>query len=155
MDIIKQILKDLKVELTEKFDMNFTRGGFFGTKWLNRRDGIATHLNNTGTLRRSVKATISGNTLVFTSSTPYSAIHNEGGKITVTKKMKGYFWKMYKKTKQDRYKAMALMKVGSKIKIPQRQFLGEYQGIQTTIERSAKHVIEKELQKIADNINKK
>ncbi|MDD4395679.1 MAG: phage virion morphogenesis protein [Bacteroidales bacterium] len=148
MNIITQILKDLKVELTEKFDNNFSRGGFFGKKWPNRRDGKPSHLNNTGTLRRSIKSTISGSTLTFTSSTPYSAIHNEGGEIVVTPKMKRYFWAMYKETKQDRYKAMALMKVGSKIKIPQRQFIGDYPGINKTIERVAKRAVEEQIQLI-------
>lgn len=152
--IIKTILKDLKVELTEKFDNNFSRGGFFGKKWQNRRDGKPSHLNNTGTLRRSIKATINGNTLTFTSSTPYSAIHNEGGEIIVTPQMKRYFWAMYKKTKQDRYKAMALMKVGSKIKIPQRQFIGDYAGINKTIERIVKRVIEEQIHQFIQKTNK-
>lgn len=153
--MIKRILKDLKIELTEKFDNNFSRGGFFGKKWKNRRDGTPTHLNQTGTLRRSIKSTISGNSLIFTSSTPYSAIHNEGGEITVTKKMKGYFWGKYKETGQDKYKAMALMKVGTKIKIPQRQFIGDYPGIEKTIERAAKRAVEQELQKITSNLKSK
>lgn len=155
MDIIKQILKDLKVELTEKFDRNFSRGGFFGKKWQCRGDGKVTHLNNTGTLRRSIKSTINGTTLTFTSSTPYSAIHNEGGDIVITKKMKGYFWGKYKETGQDKYKAMALMKVGTKIKIPQRQFIGDYPGMEKTIERAAKRAIDKELQNITNNLKSK
>lgn len=32
-DLIKIILKDLKVELLDKFDSNFYRGAFFGKKW--------------------------------------------------------------------------------------------------------------------------
>ena len=32
-DLIKIILKDLKVELLDKFDSNFSRGAFFGKRW--------------------------------------------------------------------------------------------------------------------------
>lgn len=148
-DLIKIILKDLKVELLDKFDSNFSRGAFFGKKWKPRRDGIPTHLNNTGTLRRSIRASISRNAITFSSSTPYSAIHNEGGTISVTAKMKRYFWAMFKKTGRKEYKAMALLKVGTKINIPQRRFLGPFNGLDKTIERTAKHAIQQELQKIA------
>ncbi|MBR3557707.1 MAG: hypothetical protein IKN78_02395 [Bacteroidales bacterium] len=33
---------------SDHFDKNFSRGGFFGKKWKPRKDGVATHLNNTG-----------------------------------------------------------------------------------------------------------
>lgn len=78
---------------------------------------------------------------------PYARLHNEGGNITVTPRMKRFFWAMYydtqKRQKRRRngtprrtrlnqslnddaqfYKAMALKKAGSTIHIPQRQFLG-------------------------------
>lgn len=150
MDIIATILKDLKVELLDKFDRNFSKGAFFSKKWPPKRDGTATHLNNTGTLRRSIKANIHGDCITFTSSTPYSAIHNEGGTITVTPKMKKYFWAMYKKTGKDHYKYMALKKAGTTITIPQRQFLGPYEGMDKTIERIAKNAIDEELRKMAN-----
>ena len=154
-DLLQDILSDLRVDLTDHFDKNFSRGGFFGKRWKPRRDGTATHLNNTGTLRRSIRSQISGHSLTFTSSTPYSAIHNEGVTVntSVTPKMKKYFWAMYKKTKVEKYKHLALMKPGAKIKIniPQRQFLGAYPGIDKTIDRAAKHNIEAELKRMAKN----
>ena len=140
---------------SDHFDKNFSRGGFFGKKWKPRKDGVATHLNNTGTLRRSIRSKVSGSSLTFTSSTPYSAIHNEGGTVVtkVTPKMKKYFWAMFKKTGLTKYKYMALVKPGSKIKIPipQRQFLGEYPGLDKTIDRAAKRNIEAELKRMAKN----
>lgn len=154
-NLLQNILSDLRVDLTDHFDKNFSRGGFFGKKWKPRKDGVATHLNNTGTLRRSIRSKVSGNSLTFTSSTPYSAIHNEGGTIVtkVTPKMKKYFWAMFKKTGLTKYKYMALVKPGSKIKIPipQRQFLGEYPGLDKTIDRAAKRNIEAELKRMAKN----
>lgn len=114
-NLLQNILSDLRVDLTDHFDSNFSRGAFFGKKWKSRRDGIPTHLNNTGTLRRSIRASISRNAITFSSSTPYSAIHNEGGTITVTTQMKRYFWARYRKTGRKAYKAMALLKGGAKI----------------------------------------
>ena len=176
IDIFKNILKDLKVDFTDKFDKNFPQGGFFGNRWKPKKDGSASHLIKSGALRRSIKSRIEGNTIVFTSEKPYAAIHNEGGEITVTKKMKKFFLaKAYeaqgktftksgkrgtgktaeKWNKQaDFYKGLALKKVGSKIVIPQRQFIGAYPGMEKTVERTAKKAIEKELKSITQKINK-
>lgn len=150
-DLATTILNDLRVELADHFDKNFSRGGFFGKKWKPRKDGVATHLNNTGTLRRSISAKVHGHSLTFTSSTPYSVIHNEGGTITVTAKMKKYFWAMFKKTDKVEYKYLALMKTGSKITIPRRQYLGAYPGIDKTIDRAARRAIDDELKRIAQS----
>ena len=173
--IVKNILKDLKVELTEKFDKNFSQGGFFGNKWKPKKDGSASHLIKSGTLRRSIQSHIEENAIVFTSSTPYSAIHNEGGEIEVTKKMKKFFWakayeaqgktftKSGKRSKSKSaekwnkqaqiYRGLALKKTGSKIIIPQRQFIGKYNGMEKTVQRIAKRAIEEALKEIADKIN--
>ena len=126
--VLNKILKDLKVELADKFDKNFSQGGFFGNKWKPKKDGSASHLIKRGVLRRSIKSHIEGNAIVFTSSTPYAAAHNEGVNKNVrvrSKKGKTFTRKM---------------------KLPQRQFIGEYSGINKTIERIAKKAIEEELQ---------
>lgn len=155
MDLATTILNDLRVELLDHFDKNFPRGTFFGKRWPRKRDGSPSHLTGTGTLRRSIRAKVHSNSLTFTSSTPYSVIHNEGGTITVTAKMKKYFWAMFKKTGKKEYKYMALMKTGSKITIPQRQYLGAYDGIDKTIDRAAKRAIDDELKRMAKKIEVK
>jgi phage gpG-like protein len=96
-----------------------------------------------GILMRSIHVSSSTDQrIVVTSDTDYSEIHNNGGKITVTEAMKRYFWAMYyrhgggklkgrgKKATAGNSRAqwcknMALMKVGSVITIPKRQFMGE------------------------------
>lgn len=89
--------------------------------------------------------------IVVESDTDYSEIQNNGGTITVTAQMKRFFWaKFYEfsgKVKLNKegtaaalnksnkaisvkamfFRRMALMKVGDKIKIPQRQFMGNSQ----------------------------
>lgn len=156
-DINKKILTDLKVELTEEFDRNFERKAFFSKPWPQRLlEGRGSLLLQSGKLRRSIRAQVTNNSVSWSSSEPYAAIHNEGGTITVTAKMKRFFWaKFYElagkvKYKKDGstgrssvklskqaefYRNLALMKVGSKVKIPQRQFLGDAPEVHACIKR--------------------
>lgn len=156
-DLNKKILTDLKVELTEEFDRNFERKSFFSKPWPQRiMEGRGSLLLQTGKLRRSICAQVTNNSVSWSSSEQYAAIHNEGGTITVTAKMKRYFWaKFYElagkvRHKKDGstsrssmrlskqaefYRNLALMKIGSKIRIPQRQFLGDAPEVHACIER--------------------
>ncbi len=94
------------------------------------------------------KRTVTMDRIVVEADSQYADIHNSGGSITVTRQMQRYWWAQYYKyagqltynvnkkrmanTKKNRTnnnraefcKAMALMKVGTKINIPQRQFMG-------------------------------
>lgn len=149
-NFLHNTLNDIKTELMEEFDKNFEQKGFFSQKWkdtkfANRRGSL---MLRSGKLRRSLDASLTNYIIKFSSSLPYAKIHNEGGKIKVTEKMKKYFWYLYKqatggityslktkeaqKTKRNRtltadaqfYKAMALKKVGEIIIVEKRQFLG-------------------------------
>jgi phage gpG-like protein len=107
--------------------------------------------------------------VVVESQLDYSAIHNEGGTITVTKQMKKYWWSQYykfaKKTKTTKSgnqsnsaankklnakaqycKNMALIKVGSKIKIPKRQFMGASKILMNSMEKQLQTIISKSFQ---------
>lgn len=148
--IFQSILRDIKVDIGDEFDRNFERQAFFSQAWQRRKSPMRPKgliLVDSGGLRQSVRSEIRESSIVFLSDHPAAAIHNEGGEIKVTAKMKGFFWHKYyaatgsfgrkkdgslrqdKKNNQlsseaDFWKAMALMKVGSTIKIPQRKFLG-------------------------------
>lgn len=169
--VIQDSLQDVKIEITEEFDRNFQREAFFSEKWKRRRynpDPDRAILQKTGSLRKSIISVIEDNKIIFTSSLPYSNIHNEGGAIGVTRRMKGYFWHKYKEatagikkrgeltTEAAFYKAMALKKVGSKIIIPRRQFIGN----SPEVEKAVIEVIEENLSKYFEsdqfkiNINK-
>ena len=148
--IIRKILRDISVELGDEFDKNFERQAYFSRSWARRRSplrpGGAT-LIDSGTLRKSISIRSDESSVTFSTDKEYAAIHNQGGEITVTAKMKRFFWAKYyaaagsfgrkkdgslrrdKRTLQltseaDFWRALALMKVGKKIRIPQRQFLG-------------------------------
>ena len=166
--LIKQILNDIRVEAAEEFDRNFERKGFFEKgKWKHAQypTNRGSLMLRSGKLRRSIAAEIKGNSVVFTSSEPYAAIHNEGGEIVVTEKMKRFFWAKYyelsskvrtnksgKKSasaasqrssaQAEYYKGLALMKTGAKIKIPQRQFIGDHPKLRELLEKTVYQRIE-------------
>ena len=148
--VTRRILSDIRVELGGEFDKNFERQGFFTEAWKRRRSPIRGDghiLVDSGDLRRSIMSRSDATSITFYSTSPYAAIHNEGGEIKVTPRMKRFFWVKYyeatgsvsfrkngaprqnKKNRQllenaEFWRAMALMKVGKSIKIPKRAFLG-------------------------------
>lgn len=143
----RDILDDLRVELSDEFDRNFERKAFFSEKWKPRAHDYqrGSLLMVSSALRRSIKA--NAETLEsgvrFSSAMAYASIHNEGGEIAVTPKMKRFFWARYKQTKNESWKRMALMKTGKAITMPERRFIGD--GPDTR--RIIREVIEDNLQK--------
>lgn len=92
--IIKRILRDIQVELGDEFDRNFERQAFFSEAWARRKSPNrpgGTLLIDTGNLRRSVRSRTTENSITFFTDLPYASIHNDGGEIVVTAKMKRYF----------------------------------------------------------------
>lgn len=169
-EVFRRILKDIQVELGGEFDENFERQAFFSQEWARRKSPTRQGghiLVDTGRLRQSITSRSTDNSITFYTNEPHAAIHNEGGEIVVTERMKRYFWyKHYSATgsfgrkKSDRrnrqlgdeadfWKAMALMKVGSTIKIPKRQFLGN----SPEVEAAVKEIVEENLNEYMNSIN--
>lgn len=165
--IIRRILKDIRVEMGDEFDRNFERQAFFSEAWQRRKSPTrpgGSILIDTGNLRKSIGSRTTENSIVFYTTLPYAAIHNEGGEIKVTRKMKRYFWHKYyeatgsfgrrkdgtlrkdKRTVQltteaEFWKFMALKKEGSTVKIPRRRFLGT----SPEVERAVREIIEENI----------
>lgn len=165
--IIKRILRDIQVELGDEFDRNFERQAFFSEAWARRKSPNrpgGTLLIDTGNLRRSVRSRTTENSITFFTDLPYAAIHNDGGEIVVTAKMKRFFWYKYyeatgsfgrkkngerrndKRTQQlsteaDFWRFMALKRAGTTIRIPRRRFLGAG----PEVERIVREIIEENL----------
>ena len=172
-DFLKQLIKDIQVDLTDAFDQNFERKSFFGKNWdntaiPNKRGSV---MMRSGKLRRSIKSRVSGNQISWSSSLPYASLQNEGGEVVVTQKMKGFFWAMFYKSSgavsktqkgdarnNDRnkkltaeaaiWKALALQKVGATMKIKQRQFIGDHPQIRKRVEQ----VVNKNMQELEKQI---
>ena len=186
--ILRRILKDIQVEMSDEFDQNFEREAFFSEAWQRRRSPMRPDghiLVDTGQLRRSIQSRTTENSITFYTDLPYAAIHNEGGEIVVTPRMKKYFrakameaagifgrkkkrnprgetsrhsapltdrqfWGWMHTASLDSvaefWCAMAMMKVGSSVKIPRRHFLGTSpeveQAVRTIIEENLSGYIE-------------
>lgn len=112
-EVLSKALKTIGVELKDEFDKNFENKSFFGKKWPPSDNGLV----KTGDLRKSLRVQTSNSSVSIISDVEYADIHNEGGKIQVTEKMKKFFWAKYKETKSEKYKALALKKVGSYIEV--------------------------------------
>lgn len=124
----KDIISDMRVELAEEFDRNFTRKAFFTEKWKKRRNqnALGSLLVVTGSLRRSIQTSETDSGVRFTSNQPYATLHNEGGKGSVmvrqhtrkSKKGKTYTVRQHTRT----------------INMPQRQFVGNGKETQRIIQ---------------------
>lgn len=151
-ELENKITHDLAVELADEFDRNFERKAFFTEKWASPKinNSRGSVMMRSGNLRRSIKYNVREGMILFSSSLPYASIHNEGGEITVTAQMKKYFWAMYYKAagaisysvktkgvakgarnekltaEASKWKALALMKIGHKIKVEKRQMVGDH-----------------------------
>ena len=142
---LQNVIQDVKVDLVDEFDRNFERKAFFDEKWQQTKfhNRIGSLMIRRGNLRNSINADIQGNKSILSSSLPYASIHNEGGELTVTTKMKKYFWAKHieaKNTKNiieaEQFKAIALKPIGSKIIIPKRQFIGNHPKVKEAVERA-------------------
>ncbi|AUS04501.1 hypothetical protein [Pseudotamlana carrageenivorans] len=149
-DFLNNITKDVEVDLSQAFDRNFERKGFFDRKWpqTKLKNSRGSMMLRSGRGRRSIKSKSTNGQIHWSSNLPYMGLHNDGGEIIVTEKMKRFFWAMHYKaaggvlynvkskgaanTQRNRklqgeaaqWKALALQKVGAKMTVEQRQFIG-------------------------------
>jgi phage gpG-like protein len=114
-------------------------------------------LNDTGNLVDSIKIIGRGqgnvNVGIRASEIPYAELHQQGGKVPVTDKMRKFFWAQYYqhtssagRSREKRsvsrsgdanfWKAMALKRSGSTITIPARPFMGITPDLEKTILRA-------------------
>lgn len=146
------------IEAVNLFKKNFDVEGFIESKgrvrkWKKplRYSGRKT-LTKTRRLRRGIKIKRANQKQVVVgvdASIKYGEIHNKGGKIPVTPKMRRYFWAMYKQTGDDFYKNMALTKK-THFEIPKRQYIGNTGAMKVRLDRRTI----KELRKITQKYNK-
>jgi phage gpG-like protein len=143
--IKKNILRDIKVELTEEFDRNFERKGFFTNRWSERkRQNVGTLLQATGTLRKSIRSKVENDSVVFNSSVPYALAHNTG--YDIIQNIRPHT----RQRKKDKKKYLVRAHT-RKINMPQRQFIGNSHQVQSIV----KNIVNENLQQIGTYITKK
>ncbi|MEG1842400.1 MAG: phage virion morphogenesis protein [Alistipes sp.] len=118
----------MKVELTEMFDRNFERKGFFGNHWTSRKNTKAkgSLLHVTGKMRRSIRPSIRGKGVTFTSPLPYTELHNNGGKFTQTVRT-------HARTNKKTGKSYAVKSHSRTTTMPQRQFIGDHAEVRQAV----------------------
>ena len=146
----------VSVEMEEFSKENFRQGGFVDnglTPWKRTlRQSFSTGedaartplLSRNRNLMNSVQHRYTPYKATVYNDLEYADIHNEGGRIQVTERMRKFFWGKYDETKSTMYKILALKPVGSFITIPKRQFIGNSETLNATIEG----IIEAEITKI-------
>lgn len=135
--ILHDVPEVIGTEAVKHFKQSFENEGFTDSnlkKWDTRKTKRSGSTNSqktlvkSGELENSIDYRVQGTTTIIYSDKLYAEIHNEGGVITVTPKMKKFFWAMCRQAKEagdidqaNQYKYMALAKT---ITIVQRQFIG-------------------------------
>lgn len=163
--LIDRILKDIRVEMSEEFDKNFEREAFFNEAWTRRKSPVhgsrSGHLLvDKGHLRGSIRSHIKGDSVFFSSDLPYAGIHNDGGDIVVTERMRRFFWAKFREAnggtwgrggnggvEAEFWKMMALKKVGTAVRIPRRRFLG----VNEEVEKIVMGIVEENLRDYFEN----
>ena len=139
------------IEAVNLFKENFDKEGFIAgngrlQKWKKtRRNTGRKVLTKTRKLRRGIHIKRIGNgrvTVGVDSNIKYAKIHNEGGVIPITPKMRRYFWAMFKQTGDSYYKGMALTKK-TEFVIPQRKFIGNTTAMKPRLDRRTIKELEK------------
>lgn len=171
----KKLFKFVAADWERQIAENFRTQSFYGNNWKGKSNYPGSRQSKTlyrdGDLQKSVQVNdnLAAGTISASSYVGYATIHNQGGKIAVTARMKKFFWAMYYKsnnaltysvktraaqnTKRNRklsteagyWKAMALMKVGTTITIPQRQFVGYHADLEAAIQKRANEVVPQDL----------
>lgn len=151
-DVLKQkyevfrnkIPETLAIQIVNFFKRNFELQGFVDNgveKWQkvkNPRDRSRKILSKSGNLKRALKkfkATRNQIVVGVPADVKYASIHNYGGKITITPKMRRYFWAMYLETKNEFFKNMALT-TKKELTIPARKFIGDSKALDKSLDRT-------------------
>ncbi|MGN0206464.1 MAG: phage virion morphogenesis protein [Muribaculaceae bacterium] len=152
-NIYDDILRDARVKLTEMFKNNFREQGFFGKRWVatkvsktNKR-GKGSILIVTGAMRRSIRSQIRGMAVVFSSNLPYTALHNEGGKFSVTVRA-------HSRTNRKTGKSYSVRSHSRQMNMPQRQFIGDHELVQQALGEIVFKRLQEFSQNLADNFNR-
>ena len=134
-DLVRKLPNDVGQMVVNYSLEAFRKEEMEGNKWQPLKDGSSDGdrttrrgmLIKSGALRRSIRViSISSGKVVVGSDLKYAQIQNEGGTShpRVTEKSRKYFWSLYEKTGNPKYKAMALTaKNAFTVNIPARPFL--------------------------------
>lgn len=143
------------IEAKNHFRESFLNEGFTDKsldKWASRKSkrldkNDSKLLTYSGELGDSIDFRVEGDTVIISSDKQYAQIHNEGGIITVTDKMKKFFWAKHYEAAEagaddiaSQFKNLALAK---QIKIEKRQFIGNSEVLNQAITNKLSRELDK------------
>ncbi|NDV45493.1 hypothetical protein D0T49_00300 [Paludibacter sp. 221] len=144
---IDKILRNVRVDLTEAYDRNFERKAFFsGAPWLPTKRPVSrgSLLLRSSAMRNSIKSEVRGESIVFTSSKPYTEIHNEGGTINMPARKQVIHFNQKGRFSKNNKKASYAQKasVGAHtVKMPKRQFIGDAPEVEQIVKENIDEVL--------------
>lgn len=139
----REFPQKVAVKYLNHIDSSFENEGFTDdrlVKWKPRKRADKNKkqkrrlLVKTGRLRRSIKKKVTGTKILIYTATPYAKIHNEGGQIKATAKVR----KHKRRIKKGRKRKTVDVKAHTRrmnTKIPKRQFMGESKKITKQLEQ--------------------
>lgn len=127
-ELMRNILSDMKVELSEMFDRNFERKSFFDKKWPARKNkrALGSLLHVRGIMRRSIRAAVKGRAVEFSSPLAYTGLHNEGGKFAA--RVRAHIRRNHKTGNTHSVRAHT-----RNVDMPQRQFIGDHAQVRQAV----------------------
>lgn len=151
----KKLPRLFGIEAVNLFKANFDAEGFIAgegrlQKWKPTIQITGRKiLTKTRRLRRGIKIMSTSRSQVVVGvdrNIKYAKIHNDGGKIPVTPKMRRYFWAMFKETGKPMWKAMALTDKKEFV-IPARPYIGDTLAMKPRLDRRTIKELKKITQK--------
>ncbi len=129
------------ITMVNFFKRNFQVGGFVDVpfkRWAESNyPGARRTMTKSGNTRREIKKIqVSESRVVvgIANHNHYAKIHNEGGKIRITPKMRRFFWAKFKESGKEYWMWLALTKKEF-IEMPQRKFIGDSVALEKTMDR--------------------
>lgn len=138
-EIIDDVAHIVAETATSHFKQTFTEKAFDGNPWapprMPKRTGSL--LIDKGALVNSIRpAYVSRERVVISAGNdqvPYAQIHNEGGTMEITERMRRFFWAKFHDTKEEKWRHLALSR--KSITVPKRQFMGDSQSLNDEIHK--------------------
>ncbi|WCF98645.1 neck protein [Porphyromonas phage phage010a_HG1691old] len=136
-EIIEDAAHIVAETATSHFKQTFTEKAFDGNPWAPSRmpKHTGSLLIDKGALVNSIRpAYVSRERVVISAGNdqvPYAQIHNEGGMMEITPKMRRFFWAKFHDTKDEKWRSLALSR--KPITVPKRQFMGDSQSLNDEI----------------------
>lgn len=151
-----KLMKAIGIAARDHFKLNFKKEGFADggvKKWSKRKFEFPGKqravLTGRGNLRDSISYNANFKQVTISNNKKYAKLHNEGGEITVTPKMRSFFWAMYyeatgrkKADEAQIWKNLALKK-GNTMKVEKRQFMGHSKELTRKIDKMIKELIKR------------